>query len=574
MLPLAPIRIPFWESLSTQIRARTRVRPSRGRSISSTTTSTAWGTSWKVRLITASRISSASSSSSGWSLLASGREQERALGHQRARGGPRARRRPSPVRAEIGKISAAGPARPPAASAASSRARESRSTLLTAIVDGHRCTSASVPAMKRSPGPTPCWPLSISSTASAPSSSCWTRLAMPRGERVARTLHARQVHEHDLASRRCCDAADRPAGRLRAVGDDRHLLADERVQERRLADVRAPRQRHEAAARHACAPRAAARPAAPASRRRRCSWSMPSRCSIPWTIASRRSAVCSGQITMSPSSRGTGRWPGPPLAAAAGRHAHAVDRERQHVGRVGACRGARAFSSAIRAASTNSTATWPRRPRAAARRREHSRRISCSVRRPRGRSRRGPRPRASRLRRCGWRRWRLADAGGSAAGALALGVRVVGLDDPLHELVADDVLAAEADELDPLDRVQDVADDDQAGLLLARQVHLGDVAGDHHLRAEAEAGEEHLHLLGGRVLRLVEDHERVVERAPAHERQRRDLDHPALDVLRRPSPDRACRAARRTAGAGRGRPSPSGRRAGTRAARPPRPPDA
>jgi len=30
---------------------------------------------------------------------------------------------------------------------------------------------------------------------------------------------------------------------------------------------------------------------------------------------------------------------------------------------------------------------------------------------------------------------------------------------------------------------------------------------------------------------LVEDHERVVERATAHERQRRDLDHAALDVL-------------------------------------------
>ena len=68
------------------------------------------------------------------------------------------------------------------------------------------------------------------------------------------------------------------------------------------------------------------------------------------------------------------------------------------------------------------------------------------------------------------------------------------------------------------------------GLLVARQVDLGDVAGDDHLRAEAEAGEEHLHLLGARVLGLVEDHERVVERAAAHERERRDLDHRALEV--------------------------------------------
>ncbi len=79
--------------------------------------------------------------------------------------------------------------------------------------------------------------------------------------------------------------------------------------------------------------------------------------------------------------------------------------------------------------------------------------------------------------------------------------------------------------------VEHIADGDQAGLLLARQVDLGDVARDDHPRAEAEPGEEHLHLLGGRVLGLVEDHERVVQRAPAHERERRDLDHAALDVL-------------------------------------------
>jgi hypothetical protein len=51
------------------------------------------------------------------------------------------------------------------------------------------------------------------------------------------------------------------------------------------------------------------------------------------------------------------------------------------------------------------------------------------------------------------------------------------------------------------------------------------------LRVEAEPGQEHLHLLGARVLRLVEDDEAVVQRAAAHERQRRHLDHAALEVL-------------------------------------------
>jgi len=37
-----------------------------------------------------------------------------------------------------------------------------------------------------------------------------------------------------------------------------------------------------------------------------------------------------------------------------------------------------------------------------------------------------------------------------------------------------------------------------------------------------------LHLLDGRVLRLVENDERIVERAPTHKRQRSHFDHVAL----------------------------------------------
>ena len=76
----------------------------------------------------------------------------------------------------------------------------------------------------------------------------------------------------------------------------------------------------------------------------------------------------------------------------------------------------------------------------------------------------------------------------------------------------------------------DVGDVGQTGALAAREVVLGRIAGDHDLGAEAEAREEHLHLLGRRVLRLVEDDERVVQRASAHERERSDLDHALLHV--------------------------------------------
>ena len=72
---------------------------------------------------------------------------------------------------------------------------------------------------------------------------------------------------------------------------------------------------------------------------------------------------------------------------------------------------------------------------------------------------------------------------------------------------------------------------DEAALLAAREVDLRDVAGDHRLGAEADAREEHLHLLGCRVLRLVQDDERMVERAPAHVGERRHFDRRALEEL-------------------------------------------
>ena len=68
-------------------------------------------------------------------------------------------------------------------------------------------------------------------------------------QRVARALHAGQVDEHELRVAAHRDAADRAARRLRLVGDDRDLLADDRVDERRLADVRAAGERDETRAR-------------------------------------------------------------------------------------------------------------------------------------------------------------------------------------------------------------------------------------------------------------------------------------------------------------------------------------
>ena len=76
---------------------------------------------------------------------------------------------------------------------------------------------------------------------------------------------------------------------------------------------------------------------------------------------------------------------------------------------------------------------------------------------------------------------------------------------------------------------QDPLDLHQPAVLAPRQVDLGLVAGHHRLAVHAQPGEEHLHLRAGGVLRLVEDDERVGQRAAAHVGQRRDLDRPGLE---------------------------------------------
>ncbi len=62
----------------------------------------------------------------------------------------------------------------------------------------------------------------------------------------------------------------------------------------------------------------------------------------------------------------------------------------------------------------------------------------------------------------------------------------------------------------------------------AGNVDLGDVARHDDLRPEADPRQEHLHLLGRRVLGLVEDDEARVERPPSHVGEGCHLDRPPL----------------------------------------------
>src|ERR1019366_6968245 len=97
------------------------------------------------------------------------------------------------------------------------------------------------------------------------------------------------------------------------------------------------------------------------------------------------------------------------------------------------------------------------------------------------------------------------------------------------DAVAYDVALVEAHDFHALDVRENAVCFLEARDLPRREVDLRHVARDDGLAAEPEAREEHLHLLGRRVLGLVQDDERVVERAAAHEGKRRNLDDVSLE---------------------------------------------
>src|SRR5688500_2624748 len=90
-------------------------------------------------------------------------------------------------------------------------------------------------------------------------------------------------------------------------------------------------------------------------------------------------------------------------------------------------------------------------------------------------------------------------------------VRRVRLDDVLHETVAYDVDFGQVDEIDPIDALEDALHLQQPRVLAARQVDLRLVTRDHDARIETETRQEHLHLRARRILRFIENDERIRE---------------------------------------------------------------
>ena len=73
---------------------------------------------------------------------------------------------------------------------------------------------------------------------------------------------------------------------------------------------------------------------------------------------------------------------------------------------------------------------------------------------------------------------------------------------------------------------------DKARGLVGLQVNLRGIAGNHHPAAFPHARQEHLHLRGGGILRLIQNGVAMGQGAAAHESQRRDFNLPGRDAPR------------------------------------------
>src|SRR5438105_5846402 len=111
------------------------------------------------------------------------------------------------------------------------------------------------------------------------------------------------------------------------------------------------------------------------------------------------------------------------------------------------------------------------------------------------------------------------------------GILGVGFDDLANEPVPHDIGIGEILESDAIDPGKDPLDLDESGFFPLGKIDLSLVTGDHRLRVNSQARQEHLHLRRGCVLRLVENYKGVGECASPHVRERRNLGGARLDGL-------------------------------------------
>ena len=219
-------------------------------------------------------------------------------------------------------------------------------------------------------------------------------------------------------------------------------------------------------------------------------------------VRAQRSCACCARLRAQHARR---RSPGRRAARPVRCRARPAAGKRQHVGGAVAAAVARVQPAALGRARRRRTASSRPRPAGPAQRSPSSvssRRVGAQ---PRTRAALQAASRAVRVLRRPTRR----------APHCESPARLVGLHDALHQRMAHDIAAAskKVKATPSTPRSTSIAWL-QARLLAGRQVGLRDIAGDHRLRAEADARQEHLHLLDGGVLRLVENDEGVVSERP------------------------------------------------------------
>src|SRR5256885_2242456 len=88
---------------------------------------------------------------------------------------------------------------------------------------------------------------------------------------------------------------------------------------------------------------------------------------------------------------------------------------------------------------------------------------------------------------------------------------------PSHKSRQSHIAFIEVYKCQTFDVLQNIRRFEQTATPRIWQINLSDVASNNGFGVEPQTSDEHFHLLGGRVLRFVQNYERIVKRAPPHE---------------------------------------------------------